>query len=149
PYTADRLANGPDLELVRRLAQTLSVPIFCEGRVHSPEQARAALDAGAFAVVVGTAITAIDWVTRRCVATMQASASRTVETLAAFVKQRAERSFHNLQKQTEGLPPEEALRDRRPDWPGHRWGIGQDGSIAGMIYHVTAWKQMTLPLLEP
>ena len=31
--------------------------MFCEGRVHTPEQAKAALDAGAFAVVVGTAIT--------------------------------------------------------------------------------------------
>lgn len=73
PYTADRhAAGGPDLELVLRLAETISVPIFCEGRVHSPELARAALDAGAFAVVVGTAITAIDWVTQRYVTAMQA-----------------------------------------------------------------------------
>ena len=33
------------------------VPVFCEGRVHTPEDARAAMEAGAFAVVVGTAIT--------------------------------------------------------------------------------------------
>lgn len=66
--TAAKQASGdPDLELVRRLAASVSVPVICEGRVHSPEQARAALDAGAFAVVVGTAITAIDWVTRQYV----------------------------------------------------------------------------------
>ncbi len=32
-------------------------PLIAEGRIHSPAQARACLDAGAFAVVVGTAIT--------------------------------------------------------------------------------------------
>lgn len=66
--TAAKKATGePDLELVRQLSQTLSVPVICEGRVHSPELARAALECGAWAVVVGTAITAIDWVTRRYV----------------------------------------------------------------------------------
>jgi N-acylglucosamine-6-phosphate 2-epimerase len=49
--------EGPDLELVARLAAQLSVPVVAEGRIHTPAQARAALDAGAFAVVVGTAIT--------------------------------------------------------------------------------------------
>lgn len=72
PATAAKKASGdPDLELVRRLAAATTVPIICEGRVHSPEQARAALDAGAWAVVVGTAITAIDWVTRRYIMEMQ------------------------------------------------------------------------------
>lgn len=73
PSTAEKRTTGdPDLELVRRLAAAVSVPIICEGRVHSPEQARAALEAGAFAVVVGTAITAIDWVTGHYIAGMRA-----------------------------------------------------------------------------
>jgi N-acylglucosamine-6-phosphate 2-epimerase len=68
-YTAERKATGePDLALVEALSQAVDVPVICEGRVHSPEQARAALDAGAHAVVVGTAITAVDWVTRQYVA---------------------------------------------------------------------------------
>ena len=72
PYTLNKRDTGdPDLDLVRRLAARISVPVICEGRVHSPEQARAALEAGAFAVVVGTAITAIDWVTRRYVEQMR------------------------------------------------------------------------------
>lgn len=64
--TEDRKAmDGPDLELVSRLAASIEVPVICEGRIHSPEQARRAREAGAYAVVVGTAITAIDWVTRQ------------------------------------------------------------------------------------
>ena len=66
-YTPDspRLV-GPDLELVRRLvALDLPIPIIAEGRIHAPEQARAALDAGAFAVVVGGAITRPQQLARR------------------------------------------------------------------------------------
>ena len=59
-----RLA-GPDLDLVRRLAAVLSVPLIAEGRIATPEQARAALDAGAFAVVVGGAITRPQQITTR------------------------------------------------------------------------------------
>ncbi|RKE17720.1 N-acetylmannosamine-6-phosphate 2-epimerase [Streptomyces sp. TLI_171] len=57
-YTGDspRLP-GPDLDLVARLSARLDVPVIAEGRIHTPAQARAALEAGAFAVVVGTAIT--------------------------------------------------------------------------------------------
>jgi N-acylglucosamine-6-phosphate 2-epimerase len=39
------------------LVRELDVPVVCEGRVHTPDQARAAMRVGAFAVVVGTAIT--------------------------------------------------------------------------------------------
>lgn len=57
-YTDEvRKTVGPDLALVAALADRLTVPLFAEGRIHTPEQARAALDAGAYAVVVGTAIT--------------------------------------------------------------------------------------------
>lgn len=57
-YTGDReKTDGPDLDLVARLAGVLSVPVFAEGRIHTPDQARAAIRAGAHTVVVGTAIT--------------------------------------------------------------------------------------------
>lgn len=49
--------DGPDYELVKRLSAELDIPVIGEGRVHSPEQAVQMLDAGAFAVVVGGAIT--------------------------------------------------------------------------------------------
>ncbi|MEV4278554.1 N-acetylmannosamine-6-phosphate 2-epimerase [Actinoplanes xinjiangensis] len=65
-YTPDSpQQDGPDLALVAALAAELpSARIVAEGRYHHPEQVRAALDAGATAVVVGTAITDPVWITR-------------------------------------------------------------------------------------
>lgn len=57
-YTGEReKSDGPDLELLAQMVGEFDRPVLCEGRVHSPDQARAALDAGAWSVVVGTAIT--------------------------------------------------------------------------------------------
>ncbi|MFJ6252042.1 MULTISPECIES: N-acetylmannosamine-6-phosphate 2-epimerase [unclassified Streptomyces] len=64
PATYDRKATGPDLELVGRLARALDVPVVAEGRIHSPAQAALALEHGAYAVVVGTAITHPSTLTR-------------------------------------------------------------------------------------
>jgi N-acylglucosamine-6-phosphate 2-epimerase len=56
-YTGERApTSGPDLELIELLAPRLGVPLFAEGRIRTPEQARAALERGATTVVVGTAI---------------------------------------------------------------------------------------------
>jgi N-acylglucosamine-6-phosphate 2-epimerase len=49
--------EGPDLALVERLSAALSVPVIAEGRILTPDDARRALEAGAWAVVVGKAIT--------------------------------------------------------------------------------------------
>ena len=49
-------AEEPDLDLVAALARR-GIPVVAEGRFRSPEQVRAAFDAGAYAVVVGGAIT--------------------------------------------------------------------------------------------
>lgn len=52
------MADGPDVALVRQATTEFpDKPIICEGRVHTPADAKAAMDAGAWAVVVGTAIT--------------------------------------------------------------------------------------------
>jgi len=47
----------PNYELVRQLVAALPCPVIAEGRVHTPEQARKMLEIGAWAVVVGGAIT--------------------------------------------------------------------------------------------
>lgn len=58
-YTGDRPKTaGPDFELLSQMtAEFPEFPVLCEGRVHTPEQARKVMEAGAWAVVVGTAIT--------------------------------------------------------------------------------------------
>ncbi|MGM9974808.1 MAG: N-acetylmannosamine-6-phosphate 2-epimerase [Clostridiaceae bacterium] len=55
PYTKGK--EGPDYELVEKLAKTIEVPVIAEGKVHYPEQAARMLEIGAYAVVVGGAIT--------------------------------------------------------------------------------------------
>ena len=51
-------ADGPDIALLTQPAREFpQVPLVCEGRVHTPEDVQAARKAGAWAVVVGTAIT--------------------------------------------------------------------------------------------
>ena len=58
-YTGERPATeGPDIELIAAIrAAELPAMLVAEGRIHSPVYAAAALEAGADAVVVGTAIT--------------------------------------------------------------------------------------------
>ena len=61
-YTgAGAAPDGPDLALVEAL-RDLGRPVVAEGRYHRPEQAAAAIRAGAFAVVVGSALTRIEHV---------------------------------------------------------------------------------------
>ncbi len=57
----------PDFELVTRLAKEIKVPLIAEGRIWEPRQALEALEKGAYAVVVGTAITRPQEITKRFV----------------------------------------------------------------------------------
>ena len=57
PETSARATEQPDLDFVAHLAARLPRQVIAEGRIWTPDQAAAALDAGAWAVVVGTAIT--------------------------------------------------------------------------------------------
>lgn len=66
-YTSSEVPVSPDIELVRELAATGLAPVIAEGRYHQPAQVRAALEAGAYAVVVGQAITNPIAITRRFV----------------------------------------------------------------------------------
>ncbi len=47
----------PDIGLLRALVKTSKLPVFAEGRINTPELAKTMIEAGAWAVVVGTAIT--------------------------------------------------------------------------------------------
>jgi N-acylglucosamine-6-phosphate 2-epimerase len=66
----------PDFELVENLARRLNVPVICEGRLSSADDVRRAFDCGAFAVVIGGAITGVDRLVQQFVsATPQHSAN--------------------------------------------------------------------------
>lgn len=67
--------DGPDLQLLERLVAAVTTPVLCEGRIRHPDDVRRAFESGAFAVVVGNAITGVDTLVRRFVAATPASAS--------------------------------------------------------------------------
>ena len=67
-YTAYSLKReGPDFELIKKLARELCRPLLAEGRITTPEMAKEALNLGAYAVIVGGAITRPAEITARFV----------------------------------------------------------------------------------
>ncbi|AOH55419.1 hypothetical protein ABE28_013760 [Peribacillus muralis] len=64
-YTEEtKLVKEVDYDLIRKLAAACEVPIIAEGHIHTKEHARKAIESGAFAVVVGTAITRPEIITK-------------------------------------------------------------------------------------
>ena len=65
-YTGDReKTDGPDFELLVQMVKTFpDVPVLCEGRIHTPDQLHRVMECGAWAAVVGTAITHPTTITR-------------------------------------------------------------------------------------
>lgn len=70
PYTADD--EVPNFSLVHKLSKHLSIPVIAEGRIHEPQQAKQMYQEGAFAVVVGGAITRPFEIASRFVQTIKA-----------------------------------------------------------------------------
>ncbi len=73
PYST--AGPAPDLDLVKGLASRLSCPVIAEGRIRTPAEARAALAAGACAVVAGGAITRPQWITEQFVEAIKSGAA--------------------------------------------------------------------------
>ncbi|WP_199622428.1 N-acetylmannosamine-6-phosphate 2-epimerase [Paenibacillus alkalitolerans] len=65
PYS--RQHPDPDIELVRRLSELKRQPVLAEGRIWTIEQCMKCYEAGAYAVVVGTAITRPQHIVKRYV----------------------------------------------------------------------------------
>jgi N-acylglucosamine-6-phosphate 2-epimerase len=68
PYS--RQQREPDFQLLQSLCQMVPIPVIMEGRIWSPEQALVAQELGAFAVVVGSAITRPQLIAQRFVKRM-------------------------------------------------------------------------------
>lgn len=65
PYSRQQVE--PDFQLLQELVSRVSIPVIAEGRIHSPEQVIRCFELGAFAVVVGSAITRPQLITHRYV----------------------------------------------------------------------------------
>ncbi|HNY10559.1 MAG TPA: N-acetylmannosamine-6-phosphate 2-epimerase [Candidatus Wallbacteria bacterium] len=57
----------PDLRLLKKLANRLKIPVIAEGGISEPKELKKAIELGAFAAVVGGAITRPQQITRRFV----------------------------------------------------------------------------------
>ena len=68
-YTSesDSEITTPDFELVEKLVKSTDCPVILEGRIWSPQEVDKAFEIGAYAVVIGSAITRPQLITKRFV----------------------------------------------------------------------------------
>lgn len=69
PYSQG--VNHPDFSLISALVQSVDIPVIAEGRIRTPEQAARCIELGCVAVVVGSAITRPQEITRSFVERLQ------------------------------------------------------------------------------
>jgi len=72
-YTTYSETNStePDFELVAKLANAVDIPVILEGRVWTPEEVKKAFDCGAHSVVIGSAVTRPQLITRRFIKALE------------------------------------------------------------------------------
>ncbi|MFN3135377.1 MAG: N-acetylmannosamine-6-phosphate 2-epimerase [Candidatus Kryptonium sp.] len=72
PYTKHSFKKyEPDFDLVHKLASTLKVPVIAEGRIWTVEHVKKMFELGAYAVVIGSAITRPRLIVQRFVEEIQ------------------------------------------------------------------------------
>jgi N-acylglucosamine-6-phosphate 2-epimerase len=66
-YTSYSLTNSdePDFELLEKLVKNTNIPVILEGRIWEPSQVKKAFELGAHSVVIGSAITRPQLITKR------------------------------------------------------------------------------------
>ena len=69
PYS--QLLEGPNFPLMEEVLQVVTVPLLAEGKINTPQELAKALETGAYAAVVGGAITRPKQITERFVAAIQ------------------------------------------------------------------------------
>jgi N-acetylmannosamine-6-phosphate 2-epimerase/N-acetylmannosamine kinase len=71
-YTSDTShVVGFEPAFIAELVHAVNVPVIAEGHIRTPQQIRAALEAGAFAIIIGSAITRPELITQMFVAAMK------------------------------------------------------------------------------
>lgn len=64
-YTQGTLIEADDFSLIKQMLSLVKKPIIAEGNINSPEKARRVLELGCYSVVVGSAITRPQWITKK------------------------------------------------------------------------------------
>ena len=62
---SETIIDGPDFELLERLVKATKKTIILEGRIWEPKEIKKAFEIGAYAVVIGSAITRPQLITKR------------------------------------------------------------------------------------
>lgn len=69
-YTENESIFENDYAMLKEYIENISIPVIAEGNVDTPEKAKAVLNHGAYSVVVGSAITRPQAITKRFIDTM-------------------------------------------------------------------------------
>ena len=64
---SEKNSTEPDFELVEKLSKVIDIPVILEGRIWEPNEVKKAFNCGAFSVVIGSAITRPQLITKRFV----------------------------------------------------------------------------------
>lgn len=65
------LSVGPDFALIKKLVVDLTIPVLAEGKINTPEDLANVFAAGAYAAIVGSAITRPQLITKKFAAVIQ------------------------------------------------------------------------------
>ena len=60
-------SDKPDFELLSKLVKSVNTPVILEGRIWNPDEVKIAFELGAHSVVIGSAITRPQLITKRFV----------------------------------------------------------------------------------
>src|SRR5438270_554886 len=70
------------------------------------------------------------------------------QTLAEHLRQRLLGASQALERALAGIDDDRAVAGADPAGRRYRWGVGLDGSIAGIVWHVAAWQHVVAAGLE-
>lgn len=68
--------------------------------------------------------------------------------LRSYLLERLDHGQRSLEDALEGVTDVQARAGADPQWKRYRFGVGLDGSIAGILHHVAAWKHAIADGLE-
>ena len=69
-------------------------------------------------------------------------------TLYAYLLDRLGHAHRALMRALDGVSEADAFRGASENWRRYRYGTGLDGSIAGIVWHVAAWRHVAADGVE-